>query len=88
MTKAFGGPVLLLDRSDINTDEIISARYLTEATKAALKSHCFEDLRLIGFDRKGQCFERANVLVTRDNFGCGHVLIGHCLQDLCDNGRK
>ncbi|MBP1625111.1 MAG: aconitate hydratase domain protein, partial [Acidobacteria bacterium] len=29
--KSFGGPVLLLDRADINTDEIIPAKYLTEA---------------------------------------------------------
>ena len=28
--KQFGGPVLFLDRSDINTDEIIPAKYLTE----------------------------------------------------------
>ena len=35
--KAFGGPVLFLDRSDINTDEIIPAKYLTEISKQALK---------------------------------------------------
>ena len=30
--KTFGGPVLFLDRGDINTDEIIPAKYLTEIT--------------------------------------------------------
>ena len=35
--KKFGGEVLFLDRDDINTDEIIPARYLTESTKEALK---------------------------------------------------
>ena len=31
--KDFSGKVLFLDRSDINTDEIIPAKYLTEITK-------------------------------------------------------
>ena len=35
--KTFNGKVLFLDRSDINTDEIIPAKYLTEITKEALK---------------------------------------------------
>ena len=35
--KNFNGKILFLDRSDINTDEIIPAKYLTELTKAALK---------------------------------------------------
>jgi len=33
--KQFGGKVLFLDRSDINTDEIIPAKYLTEISKQA-----------------------------------------------------
>ena len=32
--KNFNGKILFLDRSDINTDEIIPAKYLTELTKA------------------------------------------------------
>ena len=50
--KAFGGPVHFLDRSDINTDEIIPAQYLTEISKEALKPYCLEDLKLDGFDAK------------------------------------
>ena len=49
--KTFGGPVLFLDRSDINTDEIIPAKYLTEVDKEALGPHLLEDLNLNGFDR-------------------------------------
>ena len=38
------GEVLFLDRDDINTDEIIPAKYLTEIYKKELQPHLFEDL--------------------------------------------
>ncbi len=69
--KAFGGPVLFLDRSDINTDEIIPAKYLTEVEKERLKAHLLEDLKLAGFDPAGDALQQAKVIVTRSNFGCG-----------------
>ncbi|HEY6007032.1 MAG TPA: 3-isopropylmalate dehydratase small subunit [Geobacteraceae bacterium] len=69
--KAFGGPVLFLDRSDINTDEIIPAKYLTEITKEDLKPYILEDLKLPGFDPKGPRTRAARVIVSRENFGCG-----------------
>ena len=68
--KNLNGNVLFLDRSDINTDEIIPAKYLTEATKEALKPYCLEDLVLPGFDPKKD-IEGKSVIVTRANFGCG-----------------
>ena len=68
--KNFGGPVLFLDRSDINTDEIIPAKYLTENTKEALKPFCLEDLKLPGFDAKRDLAGKGTV-VSRSNFGCG-----------------
>jgi 3-isopropylmalate/(R)-2-methylmalate dehydratase small subunit len=68
--KNFSGKVLFLDRSDINTDEIIPAKYLTEATKPALKPYCLEDLKLSGFDAKKDLAGKA-AIVTRANFGCG-----------------
>ena len=68
-TPAFGGPAAFLDRDDINTDEIIPARYLTEVSKAALGPHLLEDLRLEGFDPVN--LEGMKVIVTRANFGCG-----------------
>ncbi len=71
MKKTFGGPVITLDRADINTDEIIPAKYLTEATKEALTPYCLEDLKLEGFDPKGEQLARARVIITRENFGCG-----------------
>jgi 3-isopropylmalate/(R)-2-methylmalate dehydratase small subunit len=69
--KQFGGPVLFLDRSDINTDEIIPAKYLTEVDKAALGPHVLEDVKLEGFEPGGSVLRSARVIVTRENFGCG-----------------
>jgi len=71
--KTFGGPAILLDRSDINTDEIIPAKYLTEITKVALKPHLLEDLLLDGkpFDSQSPAMQQAKVVITRANFGCG-----------------
>lgn len=68
--KEFKGNVLFLDRSDINTDEIIPARYLTEIEKIALKPHLLEDLKIEGFDPKKDIAAKS-IIVTRGNFGCG-----------------
>ncbi|MDR1430148.1 MAG: 3-isopropylmalate dehydratase small subunit [Spirochaetaceae bacterium] len=68
--KRFGGPVLFLDRNDINTDEIIPAKYLTENTKEALKPYCFEDLKVPGFEVRRDLAGKGAV-VSRANFGCG-----------------
>lgn len=68
--KEFKGKVLFLDRSDINTDEIIPAKYLTEIEKTAMKPHLLEDLKLDGFNPNTD-IEGRRVIVTRENFGCG-----------------
>ncbi len=68
--KNFDGKVLFLDRNDINTDEIIPAKYLTEITKEALKPYVLEDLLLEGFDPKTDISDKA-IIITRENFGCG-----------------
>jgi 3-isopropylmalate/(R)-2-methylmalate dehydratase small subunit len=68
--KNFSGNVLFLNRSDINTDEIIPAKYLTEITKAALGPHLLEDLCLEGFT-PGKSTRDKQVVITRANFGCG-----------------
>jgi 3-isopropylmalate/(R)-2-methylmalate dehydratase small subunit len=70
MMKTFGGGVLFLDRSDINTDEIIPAKYLNENTKEALAPFLLEDLKLQGFDPKNS-LKGKGAVVTRSNFGCG-----------------
>jgi 3-isopropylmalate/(R)-2-methylmalate dehydratase small subunit len=68
--KNFSGKVLFLNRSDINTDEIIPAKYLTEITKEALKPYLLEDLTIDGFNNKEDIKDKV-VVVTRENFGCG-----------------
>ena len=68
--KNFEGKILFLDRSDINTDEIIPAKYLTEITKEALKPHLLEDLKLGSFAPENDVKDKGAV-ITRSNFGCG-----------------
>ena len=68
--KNFSGKVLFLDRTDINTDEIIPAKYLTENTRQALKPYLFEDLNLEGFNNKAD-IQGKSIIITRENFGCG-----------------
>ena len=70
MMKDFSGKVLFMDRSDINTDEIIPARYLTEISKEALKTYLFEDIELDRFNHQ-EDIAGCNIIVSRANFGCG-----------------
>jgi 3-isopropylmalate/(R)-2-methylmalate dehydratase small subunit len=68
--KNFNGAVLFLNRSDINTDEIIPAKYLTENFKEALAPHLLEDLKIEGFD-PGRDLKGKHAVISRSNFGCG-----------------
>jgi len=68
--KNFSGKALFLDRADINTDEIIPAKYLAEISKEALTPHLFEDIKLDGFDTNRD-IRGKNVIISRANFGCG-----------------
>ena len=68
--KTFGGQVLFLDRSDINTDEIILDKYLKELPKQELKAHLFEELKIDGFNPQTDVAGN-KVIITRENFGCG-----------------
>jgi 3-isopropylmalate/(R)-2-methylmalate dehydratase small subunit len=68
--KPFSGNVLFLDRSDINTDEIIPAKYLTEVAREKLAPYLLEDLKLGEFNPEEDLKEK-RMVVTRANFGCG-----------------
>ncbi len=52
---------------DINTDEIISAKYLVTWDEAELGRHCLETL---DSDFKKQV-NRGDIIVAEENFGCG-----------------
>lgn len=66
-----GGKVFLIDRSDINTDEIIPAKYLTEVDKKSIAQYLLEDLKMEGFDPNAPEVKQSKVLISRENFGCG-----------------
>jgi len=52
---------------DVNTDEIIPARYLNTTDKAELASHCMEDADK-DFSKK---VKPGDIIVAGRNFGCG-----------------
>jgi len=68
----------VLPTRDIDTDQIIPARFLTTTSRAGLGAHLFNDLR---FDANGQAHpdfvlnqaaaDGCEVLVGGNNFGCG-----------------
>lgn len=67
-----------LPTRDIDTDQIIAARFLTTTTRAGLGENLFHDLR---FDNEGNAradfplnrpaAKDAQILVAGNNFGCG-----------------
>ena len=69
---------VVLPTRDVDTDQIIAARYLTTTSKEGLGRYAFYDLR---FDKEGQPREDfelnqsiadgCRVLVAGNNFGCG-----------------
>lgn len=52
---------------DVNTDEIIPARYLNTIDPAALAAHCMEDADRDFAGRVG----KGDLIVAGSNFGCG-----------------
>lgn len=69
---------VVLPIEDIDTDQIIPARFLTTTTKKGLGKHLFADWRYDADGRQRADFvlnrpesEGAAILVGGDNFGCG-----------------
>ena len=72
------GRTAALPLSNIDTDRIIPARFLTTTARGGLGRHLFADLRFDGAGRPRPEFalhrpeaQGALVLVTGENFGCG-----------------
>ncbi len=76
--EPFSSVVAPLLTNDVDTDQIIPARFLTTTTKEGLGRHLFEDWR---FDRNGNPkpefvlnrpeYGGAQILFVGENFGCG-----------------
>ena len=69
---------VLIARDDIDTDQIIPARFLTTTTRTGLGTHLFADWRYDadgtqkpGFELNQATAVGAQVLVAGRNFGCG-----------------
>ncbi len=71
------GRAVVVRGNDIDTDQIIPARYMTSIRFAGLEEHVFKDTR---FDADGESkghpfddsrYRGASILVVNQNFGCG-----------------
>ncbi len=79
-----------LDRANVNTDQILPARYIKKPRGPGYAEYCFHDLRLDDdgrerpeFPLNQPRFRDARILVSDINFGCGSSREGavYALQD-------
>ena len=76
--KTHRGLIATLDRSNVDTDQIIAKQFLKSIARTGFGEHLFFDWR---FDSTGKPdpsfplnqprFKNASILVARNNFGCG-----------------
>ncbi len=67
--RDFSGQVFYLPVDNIDTDQIIPAKYLTETKKEKFGEHCLEEV-LISTEDRPKLYQ-SQILVAGDNFGCG-----------------
>ncbi len=65
--KTIEGGISVLTRDDIDTDQIIPARYMKRVERTGFGEHLFADIR----DAPGFDVPPNPILVTGANFGCG-----------------
>ncbi|XLQ19864.1 MAG: aconitase/3-isopropylmalate dehydratase large subunit family protein [Candidatus Moraniibacteriota bacterium] len=65
----FGGMIFHLPKENVDTDQIIPARYLTKVELSVFGEHCLEDAGLT--DSQKAQLGPAGVLISGKNFGCG-----------------
>ncbi len=72
------GLIVPLDRSNIDTDQIIPKQFLKSIARTGFGEHLFQDWRYLpngqrnpDFALNAPRFHGASLLVTRNNFGCG-----------------
>lgn len=65
--KVIAGPISVLDRADVDTDQIMPARYLKRVERSGFGQFLFEEWKQMpGWDLPAN-----PILVTGPNFGCG-----------------
>ena len=72
------GRLALLDRANVDTDQIIPKQFLKSIARTGFGQHLFHDWRYLpdgrpdpDFPLNAPRFAGASILVTRNNFGCG-----------------
>lgn len=72
--------VALMNRSNVDTDQIIAKQFLKKVERTGFGVHLFHDWRYLDdagtqadpeFELNNPAFADAKILVTGDNFGCG-----------------
>jgi len=75
--KTFTGCGVVVRGNDIDTDQIIPARFMRSIRFEGLEAHVFEDVRhAVDGTPKGHpfdevCYQGASILIVNHNFGCG-----------------
>lgn len=72
------GLVALLDRANVDTDQIVPKQFLKSISRTGFGENLFHDWRFLAdgspnpdFSLNNQRFKGASILVARNNFGCG-----------------
>lgn len=74
------GIATLLDRPNVDTDQIIPKQFLRKIERTGFGVHLFHDWRYLDdegtklnpdFSLNQERYKGASILITRDNFGCG-----------------
>ncbi|EMO53814.1 3-isopropylmalate dehydratase small subunit [Leptospira noguchii] len=74
------GIAALLDRPNVDTDQIIPKQFLRKIERTGFGIHLFHDWRYLDdagtklnpdFSLNQERYKEASILITRDNFGCG-----------------
>ncbi len=74
--QPFSSRLAVLPVADIDTDQIIPARFLKTTSKAGLGKHCFHDWRHLADGSPDPSFplnlpDHGAILIAGPNFGCG-----------------
>ncbi len=76
--KNHNSVVALMDRSNVDTDQIIPKQFLKKVERSGFGEHLFNDWRFhadgsenMEFELNKPAFQGARILLAGDNFGCG-----------------